>query len=800
MTRDTLPRRRWIADLTACAVLLAVPIAGFWPTFGGPGYLVAASAGAILGVAIGAVGAWRRWGVLAITGVTLLAYFLLGPALAVPQTTIAGVIPTLDSWLQLLTGVVTSWKQLLTTVAPVPAAEGFLIPPFLLALVAGALTASLALRARAAAWALLPAGGFLAIQIALGTSEPAVPVVEGVVFAVVSIVWLALRQAWAPSLGAVPLGDSAGARAGTLRRALMGAGVVAIAVVAGVVTSGFAAPASPRYVLRDVVIPPFDVRAYPSPLQSYRGYVRDFADEPLFTVSGMPAGSRVRLAAMDAYSGTVYNVSEGGAGSSSAFVPVRPAMSPDAKGTKATVHVEIDGLKGVWMPEIGAVTQVDFSGERADDLRRAANYNAATQTAVVTSGLSKGAEYDLRVVVPDEYSDKALADVPFAPIRMPEQDGVPQDFVEIASKAVADAETPIEQVRALQTWLSDSGFFSHGLEGEPLSRAGHGAERISTMLGAEQMVGDDEQYAVAMSLLANELGMPARVVMGFHPDEDAAKDPVFTATGENLHAWVEVAFDGVGWVPFDPTPPEDQVPSDQTTKPRADPKPQVLQPPPPQQEPVDLPPTVPDEREQDDDQNSAAGIVGLVLAIAGGTAGVLLLLVAPFVVIGGLKASRRRRRLEAERRADRISGGWNEIVDNAADYGTPVRPGATRLEDADTVTAAFSQPQVLTLARRADAEVFGPADPTDAEVEEFWRQVDEIVAGMALSTTFWGRLRARLNLRSLLAGTRFALPVRSAAAKRDSPVTEAAPEESDIAVDPAPALRSRRSASKGDAS
>ncbi len=223
--------------------------------------------------------------------------------------------------------------------APVPAAEGFLIAPFLLALVAGTLTTSLALRARTAAWALLPAGGFLAIQIALGTSEPAVPVIEGVVFAVVSIVWLALRQAWAPSQGAVPLGDGAGVRAGAMRRVLMGAGVVAVAVVVGVVTSGFAAPAAPRYVLRDVVIPPFDVRAYPSPLQSFRGYVRDFADEPLFTVSGLPVGARVRLAAMDAYSGTVYNVSEGGAGSSSAFVPVRPAMSPDASGTDATVHV-----------------------------------------------------------------------------------------------------------------------------------------------------------------------------------------------------------------------------------------------------------------------------------------------------------------------------------------------------------------------------------------------------------------------------------------------------------------------------
>ena len=144
-------------------------------------------------------------------------------------------------------------------------------------------------------------------------------------------------------------------------------------------------------------------------------------------------------------------------------------------------------------------------------------------------------------------------------------------------------------------------------------------------------------------------------------------------------------------------------------------------------------------------------------------------------MIGALKASRRRRRLQAERAADRISGGWNEIVDNAADFGTPVRPGATRLEDADAVTAAFAQPQVMTLARRADAEVFGPAEPSDAEVEEFWRQVDEIVDEMGRSTSFWGRLRARLSLRSLLAGTRFALPMRSKAAAPAKPESEDGP-------------------------
>ena len=274
------------------------------------------------------------------------------------------------------------------------------------------------------------------------------------------------------------------------------------------------------------------------------------------------------------------------------------------------------------------------------------------------------------------------------------------------------------------------------------------------------MVGDDEQYATAMALLAREIGIPARVVMGFYPDEEQ-QGPVFEATGDTLHAWVEVAFEGHGWVPFDPTPPEDQVPSDQTTKPKADPKPQVLQPPPPPQEPVDLPPTMTDDRGSDDDEGFDAALIWMIVAIGLGGLGILFVLLAPFVVIGALKAARRRQRRSAERASDRISGGWDELVDRAADHGALVRPGGTRREEAGILSAAFAEPRVATLASRADTEVFGPAEPTAADVEEFWTQVDEIVGGMGTGRSWWHRLGARLSVRSLLAGTRFALPPRT---------------------------------------
>lgn len=801
---EALPVRRWVLDLGAVLALLLVPIIGFQPTFDSPLYLVAALGGLVLGMSLAVLGRALRWGILLIAAATVVVYFLFGGALALPHTTVAGVIPTLETIRLLGLGTFMSWKQLLTTVAPVATDGGHLIVPFLLALVAAVLTASLALRLRSAAWALIPAAAFLAIEIALGTSEPIVPVIQGVVFGLVAVAWLAVRQAWQPQTAAISVGEGSAARGAGVRRLLMGAAVIAIAALVGVATSAFAAPSSPRYVLRDVVIPPFDIREFPSPLQSFRAYVRDHPDEALFTARGLPEGARVRLATMDAYNGTVYNVSDSGTGTSSAFTPARTNMSADAEGTPATVHVEIGALEGVWMPEAGAVRSVTFDGDRADDLRRTAHYNESTTTGVVTAGLQEGDEYTLQAVIPEVPSDEQLGDQSFAPLKMPKQEGVPESLAEIAAEAVAAAETPVEQARALQQMLSEGGYFSHGLAGQPLSRAGHGAERIQTLLGSQQMVGDDEQYATAMALLAGQLGIPARVVMGFYPAEDEAAESSFTATGDTLHAWVEVAFEDAGWVPFDPTPPEDQVPSDQTTKPKADPKPQVLQPPPPPQEQVDLPPTVADDRGSDDENGFDAALLWTIVTIGVGVLGILAVLLAPFIVIGALKAARRRQRREAARAADRISGGWDELVDRASDYGAPVRAGSTRQEDAGVLTAALAEPRVATLAMRADAQVFGPVEPTPDDIEAFWTQVDEIVGGMGSGRSLWQRLRARLSVRSLLEGTRFELPARvprtasrpPEAAASSGPAAATADDPTATAADRPSTRASRRRADK----
>ncbi len=108
--------------------------------------------------------------------------------------------------------------------------------------------------------------------------------------------------------------------------------------------------------------------------------------------------------------------------------------------------------------------------------------NTATGTAVTTSKLRAGDEYTVDAVMPATPEDDQLADVEFGAVAaVRRSSNVPEELTSLAAETVANAESPIEQVRALETFLAEGGFFSHGLEGEVLSRAGHTSERITTL-------------------------------------------------------------------------------------------------------------------------------------------------------------------------------------------------------------------------------------------------------------------------------------------------------------------------------
>ncbi len=791
-TSRTRRRPRPLVDavvLTACVGLATLPLL---PVYGGTAIVAPVLGGLLVGGGIALVAALRRWGVMVTVAVTVVGYVLVGPALAVPDAVTNGVVPTVDAVRTLLAGAFGVWKDVLTLDPSLGRSGGVLVAPFLLALLGSSIAVGVATRTwngrtgtgpagpahsgaeRAArgAWAGVVPFVVLGVAVLLGGKTTVWPVPAGVVTALALLVWAAWRR-----------GSLAPRRVVAL--VLLGG----LAAGAGVVAGPVVADQNPRYVLRDELVPPFDPSAQASPLSAFRKFVKDWPETDLLSVRGLPEGARVRLATLDAFDGVVWNVAGAQvAEGSGEFRRLGDTIDTSVRGRRTTVEIEVHHLPMVWLPTVGYAEGFDFTGPGAGDLAEKLRYNDATGTAVLTDGVPDGARWTEQVVLPVQPDDDDIAGADAASVRLPEPQGVPDAIPMFAGDLAGTATTPLLIARSLEQGLADRGWFSHGLvdSGDQPSLSGHGADRLTTLLTGDLMIGDGEQYASAMALMARQMGLPARVVLGFTVGDPAAegelegdgRDPgeEITFTGEDIGAWVEVAFAGHGWVTFDPTPPETKTPSDETPVDRSDPRPQVVQPPPPPEDPVRPPDDDTEQpRTEDTEAELPTSTDWTTVALVAGTVAVpLLLIVLPFVLIVGAKARRRRRRRHTGPPVARVVGGWDEVLDAARDLRRPVPARATRREAAVHLSRAFASARsrggavrddhsrravrvgapVAALAAGADELVFGPGEPDPAQVEAYWQQVEESLAVMTSSVSTTERLRARWSVRSLRARRR----------------------------------------------
>jgi len=125
---------------------------------------------------------------------------------------------------------------------------------------------------------------------------------------------------------------------------------------------------------------------------------------------------------------------------------------------------------------------------------------------------------------------------------------VPDRVRNLARTVVAGVETPYEKVERIYNFLRDN--FRYTLDFPALNR---GEEATSAFLFRTQE-GFCQQFASAMAVMARINGIPARVVAGYAPGRFSFITSRYVFRDRNAHAWVEVYFDGLGWVPFDPTP------------------------------------------------------------------------------------------------------------------------------------------------------------------------------------------------------------------------------------------------------
>jgi len=138
----------------------------------------------------------------------------------------------------------------------------------------------------------------------------------------------------------------------------------------------------------------------------------------------------------------------------------------------------------------------------------------------------------------DEQSRQLLLDIP----------NQSRSVVDLTSRITAGLSSPYDRAKAISDYFTDGkNGFGYSLN----APADDGRNALVTFLDKKQ--GFCQQYAAAAAVLMRTAGLPTRVVLGYtHRAPDS--NGVFTVTTSDAHSWVEVYFESIGWIPFDPTP------------------------------------------------------------------------------------------------------------------------------------------------------------------------------------------------------------------------------------------------------
>jgi len=119
--------------------------------------------------------------------------------------------------------------------------------------------------------------------------------------------------------------------------------------------------------------------------------------------------------------------------------------------------------------------------------------------------------------------------------------------VRVLARDIAGREkSPYSRAVALMRYLNENYTYDFGFENAPTNR-----EPTDWFL-FEDHRGVCANFSNAFTIMAREVGIPTRPVAGRAVSPIAAAQ---TVTAAQAHQWIEVYFEEIGWVTFDPTPP-----------------------------------------------------------------------------------------------------------------------------------------------------------------------------------------------------------------------------------------------------
>ena len=146
----------------------------------------------------------------------------------------------------------------------------------------------------------------------------------------------------------------------------------------------------------------------------------------------------------------------------------------------------------------------------------------------------------LRLANPQEMSavDPAYVQLPS---ELPERVG------ELARTITAGLTSEYDRVQAVQSWIRRNTTYDLNVPRDP-----PGVDAVDHFLFVTK-TGFCEQIASSLAIMLRTIGIPTRLVTGYGPGERNPLTGYFEVKQSDAHAWVEVYYPGIGWVPYDPT-------------------------------------------------------------------------------------------------------------------------------------------------------------------------------------------------------------------------------------------------------
>lgn len=127
-------------------------------------------------------------------------------------------------------------------------------------------------------------------------------------------------------------------------------------------------------------------------------------------------------------------------------------------------------------------------------------------------------------------------------------EGLPKRVALLAEEITGNCTSDYERLLALEDYISTYTYTTTPME------VPEGEDLIDYLLFTSKE-GYCTYYATAFAIMARCLNIPTRFVQGFCIDTVSQENRYeYVAYNRDAHAWVEAYIEGVGWIPFEPTP------------------------------------------------------------------------------------------------------------------------------------------------------------------------------------------------------------------------------------------------------